>query len=343
MKKRDPVILWKIRCFNKETRKFFDRLLLLDTSKVTDQEKKTIVDIAQRRPHDRRVLAYRSRFVDVERAEAYRLARYADLVSGVSPLDYFEDEQGNPMGPVELMQAISGDLHPLIAGYPQSVLRLGPAAMRAKDQWSQKTANVIGRFLQIVERIKGSDWLSSPLRLKSSVYKGRAEPVLELVHPGPETTTSVLTWIRQLYSADKALSKACQAYVRHAADERKRWWVRERREAFNKFLNERGGLLMPAGYNAREVIDAFIYGFGYFHPRSKEGAEQRLAELLRGYGRERAVMAFSMCCRDLCGYALDLGAIIKQDFDHWVKNQACAGPDWPRIEDLLGPYGAGRP
>jgi hypothetical protein len=337
-----PVVSWKIRCLNKQTRSFSDRLLLLDTSKVSEQQRDTILRMAERAPYHRGVLRYRSSFVDVEEGRADGVAAKADILTRFFVPDYFEDEQGNPMGPVEVMQALSGDPYPIMPGYPLSVLRLGAVRIRAKDEWCREKANVIGRFLQIVERITDSDWLGRPLRLKSTLYKGRAEPVLELVHPGPEATTRVCLWIRQLYSRDKALERACQAYAEHVDDERKRWWVQDRVEGFKKFLDRKPGFFALPAWTARRLLDVFIYGLGLPHPRSKKKVEEQLAELVATHGRERVVMAFNCCCRELCQYAFDLHPVIKQDFDHWVKTEGCVGADWPRIEDLLGPYGAAR-
>ena len=47
-------------------------------------------------------------------------------------------------------------------------------------------------------------------------------------------------------------------------------------------------------------------------------------------------MAVHSGFRDLFGIALGVYHVLKQDFDFWVKEKACTGPDIVDVYELLG-------
>lgn len=331
----DFVALWKIRCVNRNTKELFDRTLFLDPSTLPPEESAEAVAVLKGGRWDRRVLNYRGRFRELPAtAVEARLDDATHAVVACLP-DYFEDELGNPMAPHELVGALTGEAEVLLLGDPRSVLALGPSPVKDKGDWSPQTANKVARFLQVGRSIAESRWLKSPLGVAWGRGAGPGERPLRFQHPDREAMASICVWIRQLWSSDKAFDAGCNAYIRHVADERKALWVRERKTAFNRYLERQPESVDLSGYSAREVLETVIYGSGVIHTRSASAQEEDLRRLLAEHGGVRVTAAFYGCCMEICTYALDVYPVIKQDFEHWVRTEGCAPPTWPEIRDLL--------
>src|SRR5262249_45269282 len=121
-----------------------------------------------------------------------------------------------------------------------SVLRLGPTEMLRKELWTTETANTLAHFFQLVEVIGSSDWLKSEL----SINTPASGSWINSFHcPDLGQMYSVLLPIRQLYSEDEVFNNACNSYLRHVQDERKRWWLEETKREFNAYLKS-----MPRPY-----------------------------------------------------------------------------------------------
>lgn len=335
MKSPTPLISWHIRCFNKKKKQFFNRELVLDTPKITQEEFECVLAMAQRTPTDPRIRRFRPRFREVGEDEFLQLANSAKSFSVFTLPRYFEDEDGNPLGEIEVLQVLTGQAHPIIVGNPESVLRLGPSSVIRKDQWSVESADKISHFLVVVRDIAKSRWLRSPLSMKFTGSLDDIEEILSFDAPDRESIKGVILGIRQLYSSDNVFNIACGTYLRHVADDLKKLWVKERKDSFNRCRENPPHLLRLSQLTTREILDVFIYGSDMMHPRSKKNAEQELKNLLKKFGRERVVMAFNRACLDLCRCAFHVYPVVKQDFAHWVRNEDCAGPGRVSLDDLL--------
>lgn len=336
MELESTLLWWKVRCLNRKDRTFFDRTLLLDPSSLSPEQRFRLMCLVEHSTSHPGIRAFRGKFQEVSEEQLARRMHQATAFKSVILDEYFEDEECNPMGVIELLQALNGSANPIILGNPESVLRLGPVGIREKDRWSVSCANDIAHFLHLVEQIAGSNWLHSPLSLESIPGNNDIKKIINFERPNAEATAAVVLPIRQLYSEDEAFNHACNWYLRHVADGRKHDWVNERKDGFNRCRESE-----PFPFNAwnrttREVVDLFIYGTGLVHRKADKDREAELREAASEYGREQVVIVFNVCCRNLCRYAFDVYHVIRQDFQHWITADGCVGPDKVFVQDLLG-------
>jgi hypothetical protein len=336
MEWESTLVWWKVRCLNRKDHTFSDRTLLLDPSSLSPEDQSRLLRLIEHSSTHPAIREFRGRFQEVTEEEFVRRAHQATAFKGVFLQEYFEEEEGRPMGVIELMQALTGEANPIILGNPESVLRLGPAGIREKDRWSVRCANDIAHLLQLVEQIARSDWLSSPLSLQFVPGKNDIKRIISFEHPDAEATRAVLLPIRQLYSEDEAFNHACNRYLRHVADGRKHAWVKERKDGFNRSRDSEPFQFKVWSLSTRQVLDLFMYGSGLVHRKADKGQETELSRAVSEYGREHVVMAFNLCCRDLCQYAFDMYHVIRQDFQNWISTERCVGPDKVFAHDLLG-------
>lgn len=334
--KENYFVVWKIRCLNRKTKAFYDLWRTLDWKKVPCNERSKILPIIESYPTNPNLLKYQPYFFVIEQDEIKTLSQNANVTKFLLIPGYFEDEQGNQLDEIGVMQIISGKKYPIILDNPNSVLRLGPIGLKEKGKWSQKKSNDIGHFFQIVRHIAESNWISSSLSLKFTGEKGIPKQIISFDCPDSQATSSVLLAIRQLYANDEVFNHACNAYLQHVGDERKKIWVKNSKKKFNKFRDsEIEHPFSIFNFSAKQLLDHFIYGTGSIH-RNPKREHQEALEIARGiYGTEYVAMAFNSCCRYLLSYALDVYYIIKQDFDHWVKEGLVILPNAFTMGDFL--------
>jgi len=330
------VVFWKIRCIDRKTKKFFDRLLVFDGSDLSGEDRaRFYAMIKSKSTEGKAYLDFRSSFVPCDAATHDRLCSQAQQITAGGPHEYFEDEDCRPIDRIEIAQILTDAPDPILRFEPQSVLRFGPSALANRDQWTVDKANNISHFLQLVNQIGQSKWLASKLSIE---YSGGA--VVRVAHPDAEMTTTALTYVRQmLLKRDDVFNHACDAYVNHIKHEGRRAWVADIHGSFNAYLESdcsHGTQVMLTGLTARQAIDIFTYGSGLFHRQSNEDCESKLADLIAKHGRERLVFAFNSTCRSLLQYIFFVAPVMWQDVAHWVRDEGCVGPDRPRISDLFG-------
>jgi hypothetical protein len=334
MKVSMPFISWKIRCLHRKDKRFFDREVVPDLSKTTDSEVGEILELLEPRT-DPRIVQFRFRFREVSKEESRRLAKHCRAMKAFVVPGYFEDEDGNPMDENGVCRVLTGQTHPVLRGRPHSVLQLGPCAIIRQEQWSVVGANDISHFLAVVRAIAESRWLKAPLSMEFTGTFGDIQQILSFDEPDREAVKAVVLPIRQLYSSDDILNIACKVYLRHVADERKRWWVQERKDAFNRHRDSPPHLSRLGEYSTQKIIETVIYGLGIVHRRSKANSEEDLRILMNKHRRECVVMAFNCACRDFCRFAFDIYLVVKQDFEHWIRNEGCAGPNRITLDDVI--------
>lgn len=363
-----PVLLWPISCFDRRCENplpVYSRWYWLDWDQLTPQQTKEILAIVEAKnssdtPHkpvgfnetvitmsvespnfDPHMLMYRRLFTEVpgNDVEAFcddptRQHRGFQTVS-VST-EYFEDEKANPVSNYEMMQHISGQKFPIIVGDPKSVLRLGPVSAVNTNDWSIDKANTIAQFLDVVERIRTSDWYRSPRFITSLTHKAEESRLLEAEFPDDKDTMAVLAYFRQLHAKDKLVKKACDAYVAHAGDSRKRWWINERKQTFESLI--KSSPAMPSGTNEKtrcQIIRMFMYGAGLLHSSSSRGDDAALDAFILQQGKHEAVMIFNLCLMDFFRIAATIHPVIHQDYQHWVNTDGLEAATRYKIPNLF--------
>jgi hypothetical protein len=336
------LVWWKVRCLNRQHKTFFDRYLVLDWSNLMPEQQAHVLALVEESSSKPEIVQYRRAFREVDQEELGRLYPQAQRTRNVFLPDYFEDEDGQPMGEMGLVQELTGQEYPILLGNPLSVLRLGPTAIRKKEEWSVKVANEIDHFLQTIRQIAGSNWLKSPLSLQFVAQSGNLKEfpginrIISFDSPDGEATRGVLMSIRLLISSDDEFNIACNWYLKHVGDERKRAWAKEHKRIFNERRQSPPAPLAIGTYTTQQLIDTFIYGSGLVHRNSDKGCEAELARAVEEYGREQFVMAFNFACRDVCRSPFYVYHVIKQDYEHWTGPEGCQGPNRIDINALLG-------
>lgn len=137
-----------------------------------------------------------------------------------------------------MIQHVSGQKEPVILGDVDSVLRLSVCDPVNVKDWSEGTANTIAQFLDIVERICNSRWYRRPPVFTFEIESGgdstkfpsaADSKLLEAVFPNASETQSVLAYFRQLHGGDRLLTRTCEAFIRNCGDERKTFWMTEKK------------------------------------------------------------------------------------------------------------------
>jgi hypothetical protein len=147
--------MWHIGIFDKTSGAPFpikNRTFVLDWSRVPPGETENVLQLVEERNsrrryrpsdmkaavitvsrtarrQDRRLLKYRDYFYAPPEDQLLQMMKTAQegRVVGVGG-DYFEDETGREITEYEMIQFVSGQEYPVIAGDPNSVLRLGSAS-----------------------------------------------------------------------------------------------------------------------------------------------------------------------------------------------------------------------
>jgi hypothetical protein len=359
----DTLVYWAIATFDRTKEKPLPvetRFWVLDWDSVSPKEKQEILAILgaddERETErarlcnvgdvestygfsqpDLRMLKYRDRFryrtgFDFGKAVAPngQVARILQVNLGV---DYFEDEQGNPVSEIDMFRHITGEENPVILGKSESVLRLGPAPLAPDRTPTVDDSDILARFLDVVGYVAGSAWYRTLPSLK--VIKTGSERLTRAVFPEESETLQVVTLIRQLYASDDLLNIAANRYMKLCGDRRKVDWIKQTKTSFNAFLN--GAVLFSpvSGTTTRELLDTFLYGGGIIHSKGVETPQRRLRQLIDDHGQAQIVMSVHASLRHLMGYATDVFVVVRQDFREWLKSGVVPKPKRLAIEKLL--------
>ncbi|HEY3969572.1 MAG TPA: hypothetical protein VGM05_33775 [Planctomycetaceae bacterium] len=362
-----PVLLWPISCFDRRRENplpVYNRWYWLDWAQLTLEQTSEILTIledkadrgSQHKPvgfdetvitmslgtgdFDGRMLKFRNLFTEIpnndfkafhDRPE--RRSRGIQTVRAAP--EYFEDETGARISHYEMIQYVSGQEFPIIVGDPKSVLKLGPVSAANSSDWTIEKANAIAQFLDVVERIRASKWYRSPRFITSLSDKAKASTLLEAGFPDDEDTMSVLAYFRQLHAGDKLVTKACEAYIAHAGDGRKQWWVNERKQSFESLIDSAPVPHNTSGHSRRQIMRMFMYGARLLHGSSSHGDDAALDAFISRHGRHEAVMIFNSCLMDFFRVAATIHPVICQDYRHWVSTDGLTAANRVGITDLF--------
>ena len=364
-----PIIFWSVPCFDKRRENplpVFNRLFVLDWSSLTEEQVADVVAIllpARQESHspssfdtsvisiqrsnegpDNRMLAYRRYFVErPERVEDEDTPIQQSFTFVNLNREYFEDEKGNEISHYAMIQHVSGQEEPIILGDVDSVLRLALCEPINVADWTEVSANTIAQFLDVVERICRSKWYRRPPVFTfefqsggdSSKFPSASDSkLLEAVFPNDQETISVLAYFRQLHAADRLFTRTCDTFIRICGDERKTFWMTERLESFKEMVDSHPIPFTGIG-TRREIIKMFMYGAGLLHATSNDGADAKLAELIRTQGKHRAVLIFNHCLWDILSIAITVYHVVKHDFEHWIGHCGLKCPSRIDIPSLF--------
>ncbi|WP_145360084.1 hypothetical protein [Alienimonas californiensis] len=361
-----PVIICPVQCFDRTRENPFPlyvKWYWIDPDRLSvskRQELREVLVAGNRSPHSpkgfdevvvtvssaslpsgRTLLRFREHFQEVPQndRESFMSANSAASrganIGGIDP-DYTEDEQGRPISMYEMIQHVSGQEFPIIMGDPGSVLRLGPTPAVNTKKWNVKRANCIAQFLEVVERIQESDWRRSPHTATWTASRhGGDTTVQETAFPTDHQSQAVLAYFRQLHAKDKLFAKACETYLEHVGDQRKRVWVHHEKEQFVALVDSPPAPYDAGGATRRQVLQMYMYGAGLLHSSADYGDDKRLSQLIEERGHAYALTVLNSCLMDFLRCAAKVYPVIRQDYEHWVSTQGLTPPTRQSIKDLF--------
>lgn len=365
MPTRLPTVIWVISLFDSRSPSplpLKNRSLVLDWKALNEEQVRECLEILRDRdtqlPNpssftstvmsisrntiqpDERMLRFRSFFNERElEASDSEPTRYVTVSLN---REYMEDESGAEISMYQIMQHMTGQEYPIIAGDPDSVLRLPPALPNPKS-WSEESANTIAQFLEVVVLIHASEWIRCTPRLthelqtsenSNAVTTGDPAKLLESIVPDVRETQSVLAYFRQLHAKDKLFIRTCDAFVAACRDSARNQWIEEQKHSFNTMIDSKENPFC-SGYSPREVIAMFMYGAGLLHSEANRGADKDLFDFIQKDGIYRVRSAFNNCLWDILSYATVSYHVIKRDFNHWITECKLAAPTRVSIPDLF--------
>ena len=338
----------KIRCLNRETKTLFDRYYSLDLSTLKEPERSHVEQVADRKINASEFLQIRPYLTKGELPPDVTCEDF-DSFKSIAVVGYFEDEEGNALDEIGLVQILTGEEHPILLSNVVSVLRLGPTGMRRKEQWTVESANALAHFFQLVEVIGNSEWIRSDLSILSSASVGTPSWINSFQCPNLGQTYSILLPIRQLYASDEAFNRSCNTYMRHVGDDRKLGWIKERKKIFNSYLDSIPGPFSISGLKVQELLNLVMYGAGLAHySETPEHVRQDFKRVMTENPREKVVFAFVMSCREIYSHANCIYHVFRQDYEHWMQTEGIASPDLIYLVGLFRshedrPRGSGPP
>lgn len=364
-----PVVLWSVSCFDKRKANplpVSNRSFVLDWGSLTEHQVTEVLTILganqksgpspsgftssvlslqrSRNQPDDRMLAFRQFFVEMNDGDwEHRMQTATGFTYVNLRREYFEDEDGNEVSPYEMIQHVSGQSEPIIVGDANSILRLPLSTPKNTADWDEASANTIAQFLDVLRRICASDWYRTPQALTFEIEQGgdttkfpvaEDSKLLEAVFPNDSETMAILAYFRQLHAGDRLHERACNVFINTCGDERKNWWITERRDSFNRMIDQ-PPRPFNVSYTRREIVRMFMYGAGLLHANSSHGDDQKLADLIESNGKHRAVTIFNHCLYDFLTIAITSYHPIKIEYDNWISTHELSKPSRVDIPTLF--------
>ena len=293
----------------------------------------------------RQILRYRHLFEPVaeENVASKEEALRGFVNVTLPPDDYFEDENEQAISMVEMRdreaRRVGGEhAFAIVAGHPESVLRLGPTAPVLKELWSAKDADLLAQFFSTYWFLIRSRWFVTRCEVSPS-RGGTGTAVL----PVTEDCMSIILPFRQIYSSDgmdDLFNRSCGIHNRHCPKETPHHsWVEHYKKAFNSYLNRTATpLMVKASISTRRYLDAFAYGAGIVHATSKTDEPRADLEALLGNNqKELVVLGYHSILHFLLGYVSQAVPIIQQNAHHWTHGLGWAGSARLAAQDLFDP------
>jgi len=235
------IIDWKVRCFSRTKKCFFDRNLLLDT-KALDLVTRNRVELcmAQRHSSDREILKYRHLFR--ERGPFLPGEGFGeDSFHMFAVEDYFEDDDGKEISLTEAIRIKEGNDSIIVfpSHYRSHDIALSmsnnspvPDNPQEHINFSQTEIDSLAYFVKDIVELKENAFHNSPPRL-TSIGGVHSISTISVEH-----IVAYLTIFRRLFMEQETgnYNKACAIYVRYFLNKRLTNWITAERRLYNKFL-----------------------------------------------------------------------------------------------------------
>jgi hypothetical protein len=211
----------------------------------------------------------------------------------------------------------------IVAGDPNSILRLDTASMKNPSKWSQMDSDILAHFLQVHGQIAQSRWKKSKVS-----FKHKGDKLLDSHFPAFEDFVFVTVYFRQFTEQkDNLLNDASDRYRDFVDCPIRNAWIYEEQKRFSDLLDN--NTFMLPGYKFRELFDAFLYGSLLIHniPKVYAKHRKRFLQLCDKEPRERVLYALNGSLHHLLNHIRNIAIVIYRDFSEWLVQYSLPLPD----------------
>jgi hypothetical protein len=280
------LIMWRIRRFDRNTKSFGDRDLVLDTSTL-DANTRIEVEVAaetRRASNERSILKYLPLFHE-EDWRALDCSK-ADKVSSFSLTDYFEDETGSEISIEDIARIITGSPDAIVSSVPLEphdvALRQAtvPPVPVTSVTISQEELNLLGYSARdLAELMRSALMIDGPGTMSSG---GRLPPNAISVETAAsdEEIRSFVTIFRRLYMETEPANfiKAADIYAKALHGHPFADWMLGVKESYQRKLQEVPDFMpfiQPGqiSFTRKLLLDVFIYTQYAHQPSPKRERE----------------------------------------------------------------------
>lgn len=291
---------------------------------------------------------FREYFIDVTEEQVVAEMQLSGASAGFTSLpfdpDYVEDETGVPTTHLAIIECVHGVKEPIIFGESQSLLVRELRDATNSDKWSVEKANICAQFLEVVSHISRSQWIQNPPTISYIGKKSGDSKLVAMKVPSVEATMAVLAFVRQIFAEhrqDGLFAAACEIFSEHCGDGGKVLWMNERISTFTNTLGSANGFFDLGGRTCLQILNMFLYGAGLMHakPHSQFREDDKLAEAIEEFGRERVIAAFHFVLHSVMQVPFSAYPVIRKEFQHWISNCAFTAPSRVRLATLFANVG----
>ena len=311
------MLFWKIRFFDRKQGKLDDRLLYLDTTKLTLELRAAVEIVADAKTNaeQRKILQFKYLFKEGKMEDAGEPAEWGSF-SFVGPVEYFEDCDGNELSQDALASLITGKQN--VKTIPHGARQHDIDLMFSESKpipfdaaISQEEIDLLGLFGRDLAELMSSTFLKEgPGSIKATGDFSNATSIPKLVTATTdEEIRSTVIIFRRLYMEKEPANfqKTCTLMSQILASHPYGKWLKGAASQFESELNSPANILpfvKNVTFTRKRLVDVFLYT-QYAHQPSDKRTKQ-YHECLLELGN-RSEMLTWMFLTELWKLSLEIG------------------------------------
>jgi len=211
----------------------------------------------------------------------------------------------------------------VVLGDPNSILQLGPAAMKKPEEWSPMDSDIIAHFLQVQRQITNSTWY-----LSKTSYTMQCENLLDSSFPTFESFVFAVVYFRQLIE-DKLFEIAIDRYLSAVDCQIRSKWIKEEKKHFISILNNKPLLPDIGNIKVCKLLKLFLYGSGLMHKYHGPNSTSRkiFLKIIDTQPRQQILFALNMSLKLLLNHVNNVAIVIYYDYSYWLNEYSLPHPD----------------
>ena len=311
------MLFWKIRYFDRNRRKLDDRLLYLDTSRLSPELRAVVEIVAEAKTNaeKRKIIQFKHLFTEGKIEDAGEPAEW-EMFSFVGPSEYFEDCDGNELSQDDLGSLITGkqNVRTIPHGARQHDIDLMFSAAKPiplEVVVSQEEIDLLGLFdRDLVELMSSTLVKEGPGTITATGdFSGTTSTPKLATAVTDEEIRSTVTIFRRLYMENEPANfqKTCKLMSEILATHPYGDWLKGAASQFESDLNSTEGFLpfvKNVTFTRKRLIDVFLYTQYAHQPSDKRTKQYR--DCLVEVGN-RSEMLTWMFLTELWKFCLEIG------------------------------------